>query len=312
MVIRRVLAAIPLLLLISVAVFGLLHLVPGGPLAVYMSNPDVRPEDLERLRRSLGLDDPVWRQYLKWLAAFVRGDWGYSYSDGRPVVQRVAERFPATLELVSASVVLAAAVTWPLGIAAAVGRRLAVRRIASALAFAGTSLPVFWFGLVLQLVFAVSWGVLPSSGRTTPGNGGWIDHLSHLVLPATMLGTVHAAAWSRYVSAAIRDTATQPFVAAARARGTPSRVVLWRHIVRPALLPVITVILLDVALMVAGSVVTESVFAWPGLGSLFTEALARRDYTLLMALLMLASTAVVFFNLVADICYAAVDPRVRA
>ena len=310
-IVRRLFAAIPLLLLISVAVFGLLHLVPGGPLAVYLANPDVRPEDLERLRRSLGLDQPLWQQYIRWLGGFVIGDWGYSYSDGRPVLHRVVERLPATLELVGASVLLALVATALLGIAAAVVGRPIVRTLASTISFAGISLPVFWFGLVLQLVFALGLGVLPSSGRTTPGDGGAIDRLTHVILPATMLGLVHAAAWSRYLRASIADVRTQPFVAAAAARGLTRRAILWRHTVRPALLPVITVVLLDVALMAAGAVVTESVFAWPGLGSLFTEALARRDYTLLMALLMLASTAVVVFNLIADVCYAVVDPRVR-
>lgn len=310
-IVGRLAAAIPLLLLISVAVFGLLHLVPGGPLAVYLANPDVRPEDLERLRRALGLDQPLWRQYLLWLSGFVSGDWGYSYSDGRPVLDRVVERLPATIELVLASVALAVISTFPVGIASALGRRQIVRRLSVTFSFAGSSLPVFWFGLVLQLVFATSLGWLPSSGRTTPGDGGALDRLSHVVLPATMLAIVHAAAWSRYVRAAVTDTSMQPFVAAARARGATPPVVLWQHVVRPALLPVITVVMLDVALMVGGAVVTESVFAWPGLGSLFTEALARRDYTLLMALLMLASTAVVIGNLVADLCYALIDPRVR-
>lgn len=308
---RRVAAAVPLLLVISAGVFGLLHLVPGGPLAVYLSNPDVRPEDLERLRRALGLDQPVWRQYLLWLGGFVRGDWGFSYSDGRPVLDRVVERLPATIELVGAALALAALLTVPLGLAAALARGWAAR-VASLTSFAGLALPVFWFGLVLQLVFSAGLGWLPSSGRNTPGLDSFGDRLAHLVLPATMLAAVHAAAWSRYLRAAIGETLPQPFVAAARARGLDRGAVLWRHVLRPALLPVVTIVFLDAALMVAGTVVTESVFAWPGLGSLFTEALARRDYTVLMALLMIASTAVVVANLLADLVYPLLDPRVRA
>jgi peptide/nickel transport system permease protein len=309
---QRLVTSLFLLLAISIAVFALLHLVPGGPLAVYLSNPDVRPEDLERLRRALGLDQPVWRQYVQWLSGYVTGDWGYSYSDGRPVLQRVVERLPATLELVGVSVVLAVAATVPLGLAAALGFHRVWRTLAASISFAGISLPVFWFGLVLQLVFALGLGWLPSSGRTTPGGGGVADRVAHLALPAVMLAAVHAAAWSRYLRAAVVDAARQRFVAAARARGVRERVVLWRHTVRPALLPVMTVALLDVALLAGGTVVTESVFAWPGLGSLFTEALARRDYTLLMALVMLSSTAVVTFNLIADVGYSIVDPRVRS
>ena len=283
----------PLLLVISAGVFGLLHLVPGGPLAVYLSNPDVRPEDLERLRRSLGLDQPVWRQYLQWLAGSSRGDWGFSYSDGRPVADRVLERLPATLELVAASLVLAVLFTAPLGHRLRARPRMA-GRAASFLSFAGLALPVFWFGLVLQLVFSLGLGWLPSSGRTTPGFGGLADRLAHLVLPATMLAAVHAAAWSRYLRAAVARHA-RPALRGGRPRARRGRPTVDRliHVLRPALLPVVTIVFLDAALMVAGTVVTESVFAWPGLGSLFTEALARRDYTVLMALLMLASTAVV-------------------
>ena len=309
--IRRVGVTLPLLIVISIGVFTLIHVIPGGPLAVYLSSPGVRPEDLERLRRALGLDEPLWRQYVNWLAGFVTGEWGFSSADGRPVFDRVAERLPATLELMSASLLLAVAATIPLGVLPAVSRRWAARSLAL-VSFAGVSLPVFWFGLVLQLVFALGLGWLPSAGRVTPGDGGLVDRLAHLVLPAAMLATVHAAAWSRYMGASIAESRAQPFVQAARARGVPAAIVLRRHIVRPAMLPVVTVILLDAALMVAGTVVTESVFAWPGLGSLFTEALARRDYTVLMAMLMVASIAVVFVNLIADLLYPLIDPRVRS
>ena len=309
---RRALQSIPLLLVVSVLVFALIHAAPGGPLSIYLSNPNVRPEDIERLRRALGLDRPLWQQYVSWLIAFVRGDWGYSFSDGRPVAERIGERLPATLELVGASLVVALAVTLPAGIAAAVRRARRFDRIASAVSAAGISLPVFWFALLLQMIFASALGWLPSSGRSQIGGGDFADRLEHLVLPVAVLAFVQAAAWSRYLRASLADVLSRPFVLAAQARGLPSRLVVYRHALRNALGPLVTIVLLDSALVVSGAVVTESVFAWPGLGSLFTEALARRDYTILMALLMLTSTAVVVLNLVADAAYAFLDPRVAA
>jgi peptide/nickel transport system permease protein len=318
MVPRRALHALPLLLLISLLVFLLIHAAPGGPLAIYLSNPNVRPEDIERLRRALGLDRPLWLQYWSWLIAFVRGDWGFSFSDGRPVAARIVERVPATLELVGTSIVVALALTLPIGICSALRRGRWFDRTATVVSVAGISLPAFWFGLLLQIVFAVSLGWLPSSGRTTPGwsssatdlSSTVIDHAQHLLLPVTVLAVVQAAAWSRYLRGSMIDTLTQPFILAARARGIPARAVVVRHALRNAIGPVLAVVMVDAALLASGAVVTESVFAWPGLGSLFTEALARRDYSVLMALLMLTSTAIVAFNVVADVIHALVDPRV--
>ena len=310
--VRRLVQSVPLLLVISLIVFLLIHAVPGGPLSIYLSNPNVRPEDLERLRRALGLDRPLWQQYLSWLGSFVRGDWGYSFSDGRPVAERIFERIPATLELVGASLVAALIVTFPTGIVAAVRRARWFDRTTTAVAFAGISLPVFWFGLLLQMIFASGLGWLPSSGRTRLGEGDLADRVQHLTLPAIVLAFVQAAAWSRYLRASLADALGRPFILAARARGLPTRLVVLRHALRHALGPLVTVVLLDAALVVSGAVVTESVFAWPGLGSLFTEALARRDYTILMALLMLTSTAVVLLNVLADAAYALLDPRVAA
>jgi peptide/nickel transport system permease protein len=307
---RRIAQAIPLLCVISLLAFFLIHAAPGGPMAVYLSNPNVRPEDIQRLQRALGLDRPLWAQYWSWLVAFVRGDWGFSFSDGRPVAARIAERLPATLELAGAGVAGALLLAIPAGVVAAVRRNRTVDHAITAAATAGISLPAFWFGLVLQIVFAVGLGWLPSSGRTTPGAGGVIDHVRHLVLPALVLACVQAAGWSRYLRGSMIEALSQPAVVTARARGVPEATVVMSHALRNALGPFVAIVTVDAALLVSGAVVTESVFAWPGLGSLFTEALARRDYAVLMTLLMLSSTAVVALNVVADLLQAAIDPRV--
>jgi len=309
---RRALQAVPLLLVVSVLVFALIHAAPGGPLAIYLANPNVRPADIERLRRALGLDRPLWQQYWTWLWAFAQGDWGYSFSDGRPVAERVIERLPATIELVGVSIVCAIGLTAPAGIVAALRRGRWFDRVATITSVAGLSLPAFWFGLLLQIVFAVGLGWLPSSGRSTPGGSDAVDHLAHLVLPTAVLTIVLASGWSRYLRGSMIEALAQPFILSTRARGVPPRRVILRHALRNALGPLIALITVDAALLVSGAVVTESVFAWPGLGSLFTEALARRDYTVLMALLMLSASAVVVFNVVADFAHALIDPRVPA
>lgn len=309
LILRRLAQAVPLLLIVSAVLFALLHLVPGGPLVAYLENPNVRPEDIERLRRAMGLDRPVPVQYLAWLAAFARGDWGFSYADGRPVIERVAERIPATVELIGAAVVLALLAAIPAGVYAAAVRR--VDRATNVIAVAGISLPVFWLALILQLVFAGTLGWLPSSGRASFGDGGIADRLAHLVLPATVLAAVLAAAWSRYLRRSMRDSLRAPFIDTARARGIAPRRLVWRHALVNALPPFATVVLLDASLLASGAVVTESIFAWPGIGSLFIDSLARRDYAVLMAFLMLGSVAVVSFNLVADVLVAWLDPRTR-
>ena len=308
-VIRRVAQVVPLLLVVSLLVFALIHAAPGGPLALYLDNPNVRPEDIERLRRQMGLDRPLTTQYLSWLWAFVRGDWGYSYADGRPVLDRLLERVPATLQLVGISTLIAVILAVVVGVLSSV--RTGFDRIATIGAVAGISLPVFWFGLVLQLVFANRLGWLPSSGRSSFGNSGFADALLHLVLPALVLAAAHAAGWSRYLRGSMREVLGQPFINSARSRGASEARIVLRHALRNALLPFATVVLLDASIMASGAVVTESVFAWPGIGSLFTDALAKRDYTVLMAFLMCGSVAVAVLNLLADIAVYALDPRTR-
>jgi peptide/nickel transport system permease protein len=307
--VRRIAQSVPLLLVISVLVFSLIHAAPGGPLSTYLENPNVRPEDIARLRRAMGLDQPLGVQYVSWLLAFLRGEWGYSYTDGRPVLDRLVERIPATLELIGVACVMALIAAIPAGVFAAVNRRF--DRFTSIFAVAGISLPVFWFALLLQLVFAGALGWLPSSGRASFDGGDLEDRVRHLILPATVLAAALSAAWSRYLRRAMRDTIARPFMRAARSRGASERTLLLHHALPNALPTFVTVVLLDISMLASGAVVTESIFAWPGIGSLFTEALAKRDYAVLMAFLMCGSIAVMVLNLVADLSVHALDPRTR-
>ena len=309
LVARRLVQGIPLLLLISVLVFSLLQAVPGGPLAAYLENPNVRPEDIARLRKAMGLDAPVGVQYARWFSAFVAGDWGYSYADGRPVLTRVLERVPATVELVLSSTVLALLIALPAGLLAAT--RSGADRLSRILTTAGVSLPVFWLGLLLQLLFAIELGWLPSSGRQSFGVTALGDRLAHLLLPALVLAAVQGAAWTRYLRRSLRDTLDLPFMRAARLRGLSEQRLIWRHALPNAIGPFVTVVLLDAAMLASGAVVTESVFAWPGVGSLFTESLVKRDYPVLMAFLMVGAFAVITLNLFADLLVRHLDPRTR-
>jgi peptide/nickel transport system permease protein len=307
--IRRVLQTLLLLLVVSVLVFALIHAAPGGPVEMYLENPNVRPEDIVRLRHQLGLDRPLPAQYVAWLVSFVRGDWGFSFSDGRPVIERLVERVPATLELVGTSTLLAVIAALAAGVVSV--KRRAVDRVAAVASVAGISLPVFWFGLVLQLLFANALGWLPSSGRSSFGDTSLVDRLSHLVLPAIVLASAQAAGWSRYLRGSLRQALAMQFTVAARARGASEWRIILHHALRNALLPFVTVVFLDASIMASGAVVTESVFAWPGIGGLFNEALARRDYAVLMAFLMCGATAVALLNFVADVAVHAIDPRTR-
>ncbi len=308
---RRVLQTFPLLVLVSIGIFALIHLIPGGPLTVFLSNPQVRPEDVERLQRSLGLDRPLVEQYLRWLTGFVRGDWGFSFADGRPVLERVLERAPATIELTGTALLLSGLVAIPAGIMTAARRRSPVDYAATLVAFAGISMPVFWFALMLQLAFGLKLRWLPLSGRETFGVGGLTDQVRHLVLPACVLAVVHVAVWSRYLRSSMIDALTQAYVKTARAKGLSERVVLLRHAFRNALLPMITVVSMDAAFLLSGAVITEGIFAWPGVGGLFVDSIFRRDYTVIMGVLMIGAVSVIFFNLLADLLYAWIDPRVR-
>ncbi|GGR61277.1 peptide ABC transporter permease [Deinococcus seoulensis] len=308
---KRLLGTLPLLLGVSLLLFGVLHLAPGGPLDVYADNPSVSPEALAQMRVAFGLDQPLPVQYVSWVTAFFTGEWGYSIRTARPVSQEILERLGPTLILGGTSFVLSLLIALPLGIVSAVRRYSGVDYLITFLSFLGVSMPVFWLALMLQLLFAVQWRVLPSAGIQTIGSNSVLDLLHHLILPAFILAFASVAGWSRYMRSSMVEVLGQDYVRTARAKGLTAGRVVYRHALRNALIPIITVVALDFATILSGAVITETIFAWPGIGRLFIESMNGRDYPVLMALMMAGSFALVISNLLADLAYAAVDPRIR-
>ncbi len=308
---RRLIQTIPLLIGISIIIFLVIQAAPGGPETVFLGTGRfVDPEIIEQYRVRLGLDQPIHIQYLRWIGAAVRGDLGYSYTAARPVSALIWERLPATLELMIAGFVLAAIVALPLGVYSAIRRYSIIDLLGTSLSFLGVAMPVFWFGLILQLLFAVQLGWLPTSGRITVGNGDWVDQLQHLVLPAVVLSLRYIAGWSRYMRTSFLSVVHADYVRTARAKGLSEGRITLLHALKNAAIPVVSIMALDLAGLFSGAVITETIFAWPGIGRLFIQAMFDRDYPLLMGILMMGSLMVVIFNLVADIVYGLLDPRI--
>ncbi|WP_161881004.1 ABC transporter permease [Deinococcus alpinitundrae] len=310
-VFKRLLGMLPLLLGVSLILFGVLHLAPGGPLDVYADNPSVTQEALEQMKRAFGLDQPIPVQYVKWVGAFVQGEWGFSIRTAQPVVEEVLARLPATLMLGGSAFVLALIIAVPLGVLSATRRYSGVDYLITLLSFLGISTPVFWLALMLQLLFSVQWRVLPSAGMQTIGDGSFLDVLRHMLLPTFILAFASVAGWSRYMRASMVEVLNQDYVRTARAKGVSNRRVTYAHAFRNALIPVVTVVALDFASIISGAVITETIFAWPGVGRLFIDSMNGRDYPVLMALLMVGSFALILSNLLADLAYSLIDPRIR-
>jgi peptide/nickel transport system permease protein len=310
-VLRRLLGAVPLLAAISLLLFTIVHLAPGGPTDVYADNPSVSPQALAEIRAAYGLDQPLPVQYLRWVTSMVRGVWGYSIRTGRPVTTEIAERVPATLLLGGTAMGLSALLALPIGLAGATLRGSLTDRALTLLSFAGISIPVFWMALMLQLLFSIELGLLPAAGYETIGDSGVRDRLVHLIMPAVVLSLATVASWSRFLRSSLLDALTQDYIRTAYAKGHSPLGVLWHHALRNALIPVVTIVSLDLASVISGAIITESVFAWPGVGSLFVESMDARDYPVLMGLMMLGSVSLILANLLADAVYAAIDPRIR-
>ena len=313
---RRLVQTVPLLLLISIIGFGIIQLT-GDPLAAYTMETALSREDIARLRAYYGLDQPVYVQYLNWLGNLARGDWGTSYVAHKPVLDLILQRLPNTLMLVAASYTLILTVSIVLGIYTAIRQYSWVDHLVTGLAFVGISIPSFWLGLILLVVFAVGTRNLglpyfPAGGMYDLSVGPTVPQvLWHLVLPAVTLATVVTANYIRYIRASMLEVLHNDYVRTARAKGLHNGVILRRHAFRNAAIPLVTLIGLDLPRFLSGSLVVEAIFAWPGLGRLFWEHAERTDIPVLMAIMMLTAAMVVFFNLLADVAYAFLDPRIR-
>ena len=298
---RRLVLTIPVLLGVATLVFSLIHLIPGDP-AQAMLGEAAPQSDVEELRRQLGLDRPLAQQYAAFLGGLVKGDLGTSLRTGLPVTEQIVERMPATFELAAAAMLVAMLFSMPLGIAAAVRRGTIVDHAAMTVSLAGVSFPNFWLGPLLAIVFAIELGWLPVSGRGTWG---------HLVLPAVSLGAALAAILARMTRATMLEELREPYVQAARARGVSKPRAVLRHAFRNSLIPVVTLVGLQFGAVLTGAVITETIFAWPGIGRLLIQSIGFRDYPLVQGCILLIAVTYVAVNLVTDMLYGVLDPRIR-
>ena len=299
--VRRVLLTVPVLLGVATLVFSLIHLVPGDP-AQAMMGDGASPQDVAELRAKLGLDQPLLAQYVSFLRHAVTGDLGVSFRTGQPVTLMIVERIPATAELAVAAMLVAVMLAIPLGVVAAVWRGTAIDYGAMTFALAGVSIPNFWLGPLLAIVFAVELGWLPVSGRGT---------FAHLVLPAISLGLALAAILARMTRASLLDELNELYVRAARARGVSNAASITRHALGNSLVPLLTIIALQFGAVLTGAVITETIFAWPGIGRLLIQSIGFRDYPMVQGCILLIAVTYVSVNLITDLMYGFIDPRIR-
>lgn len=315
-IIRRLLQAILMLFIMSIALFALIHAIPGGPEAV-LFNPRMDAQTRAILRHNYGLDQPLPVQYLSWLGNILHGNLGNSFASGQPVSAELGARLPNTLELFFAAFAVALTAAVFLGVISAVRQYSITDYSATILSYFGISMPIFWFALILQIIFSVKLGLFPPcciSANDTTGFGvleNFEDRLVHLVLPTVVLSLAFIAGWSRYLRSSMLDVIKQDYIRTARAKGLSARDVFFRHALRNSLIPFVTQVAVDFGGIAGGALITETVFAWPGLGRLFFDSLMSRDYPILLAMLLLSAATVIAFNLLADMLYSVIDPRIR-
>jgi peptide/nickel transport system permease protein len=307
---RRAVHALTVVFVVCTVTFLLVHLAPGGP--AVLADPKLTQEEQAAISERLGLDRPIATQYGIWMARVARGDLGESFLYEVPNKRAIAERLPNTVLLAGSALLLSVLLAVPLGLISAMRRGGFVDRAISGFAFLAMAVPTFWLAIMAIFTFAVAFPVFPAGGATTAGAaGGLADRLSHLVMPAVVLAAVTTAELLRYMRSTAQTALQLPFVRVARAKGLSKRLVAWRHVLRNALIPMVTALGIQLPRLVGGAAITETVFAWPGLGRLGVQAALGRDYPLVMAITLFVSAAVVIVNLVVDLLYLWIDPRIR-
>lgn len=308
-IMRRLLAMVPVLLLVSMVVFSLLHLTPGDP-ALSILGEEATPQQVEALRNKLGLNQPIPVQYVKWLGAVLRGDLGRSVRSNQPVSEAIAERLPVTVELALLSMVISLAIAIPAGIISAMRRNSLVDTTATLVALLGVSLPNFFLAILLILIFGVKLGWLPPFGYQ-PLNMGLAENLRRMILPAITLGTALAAIVTRMMRSSLLEVLDQDYVRTARAKGLSESRMIRAHALKNALMPVVTIVGLQIGGLLGGAIITESIFVLPGIGRLLVDAIFQRDFPLVQGVVLFVSLAFLFSNFAVDLLYAYLDPRIR-
>jgi peptide/nickel transport system permease protein len=310
---RRLLIAVPSLLGISLVLFVVLALAPGDPFGELATNPNVPPEVAQALRAKFGLDDPIFVRYLHWLVAMLHGDWGFSFVSRVDVDTLILQRLPTTLLVIGSSQVLALLIALPVGVYSAMRPYSFFDQIANTFAFIGFSLPTFFTGILFILVFSIYLDWLPFVYRADLGATGWQwywEEFKQAIMPVAVLGLFQGASWTRYVRSAVLEVVRLDYVTTARAKGLPERIVVAKHILRNALIPVVTLVALQMPAVFGGAIVTEQIFRVPGIGSLLISAILANDTPVIMAVTFVFACLVILFNLLADILYGWLDPRI--
>lgn len=306
---RRLILTVPVLLFVTIIVFSLINLIPGDP-ALVMAGGEAGKEAVEALRRQMGLDRPMAVRYVLWLGRMVRGDLGRSVRDGRPVLDVLLLKLPVTIELAAAALTVAWTIAVPAGILAAWKRRSALDYAATTVALAGISIPNFWLGIMLIYLLAVNLRWLPPSGYVEP----WVDpvrNIKLMIMPATVLGTALAALVMRLLRSSMLEVLGTEFIRTAHAKGLPEKLVILRHALKNAMIPVTTVMGLQLGGLLGGAVITETIFAVPGVGRLAVESILTRDYPMVQGVVLFSAVAIVFVNFAVDVIYSFLDPRIR-